>query len=105
MPEPAPGAPRMPEQRDHPGIIQEQIDSIVAGDCNDPFAVLGPHALPDGRIVVRVFVPDLAALTLVGPRGGTLAECSLIHPAGLWTGTLRRPARYRLRTETSAGPI
>jgi len=94
----------MPEQRDHPGITEEQIDSIVAGDCNDPFGVLGPHALPDGRIAVRVFMPDVAALTLIGPRGGALAECSLIHSAGLWAGTLRRPARYRLRAQTSAGP-
>ncbi|HJP97367.1 MAG TPA: 1,4-alpha-glucan branching protein GlgB, partial [Rhodanobacteraceae bacterium] len=72
------------------------MDSIAAGDCSDPFSLLGPHALPDGRIVVRVFMPDIGRLALTGPRGGIQAECSSIHPAGLWAGTLRRPSRYRL---------
>src|SRR5512142_1990737 len=92
-----PGAAMTVEPRGGRGLTSSQMDSIAAGDCSDPFALLGPHALPDGKLVVRVFMPGVTALTLVGPRGATLAEASLIHPAGLWSAMLRRPTRYRLR--------
>ncbi|MGH8112045.1 MAG: 1,4-alpha-glucan branching protein GlgB [Rhodanobacteraceae bacterium] len=79
------------------------IDAIVTGDCGDPFAVLGPHAQPDGRVIVRVFLPDATRLQLIGPDGDKLADCTRIDPAGLWQGKLRQPGKYRLRAETAGG--
>ncbi|MGH8216477.1 MAG: GlgB N-terminal domain-containing protein, partial [Rhodanobacteraceae bacterium] len=94
-----------PERQDKLDISRAQIESLVTGNCGDPFALLGPHALADQKTVVRVLMPDVASMTLIEPRGGKLAECTSIHPAGLWTGTLQRPTRYRLRAQTGDGPI
>jgi 1,4-alpha-glucan branching enzyme len=94
-----------PEQQQPLGLGAAQIESIVSGNCGDPFASLGPHPLSDGRTVVRVFMPDTSAVAVVGPRGGKLAECTRIHSEGLWVGTLRRPGRYRLRAQTRDGAV
>ena len=71
--------------------------ALAAGDCADPFAVLGPHAV-DGVTEVRVFQPGARAVMLVDPRGRELAPAEEAHP-GLFTA--RPPAQaeaYRVRT-------
>ncbi|HET6725032.1 MAG TPA: 1,4-alpha-glucan branching protein GlgB [Gammaproteobacteria bacterium] len=77
-------------------VTNPDIEALVTGDHGDPFALLGPHETPNGRITIRVFLPDATELSLIGPRGGRLADCKRIHPAGLWEATLSKPARYRL---------
>lgn len=78
------------------------IEALVTGDCDDPFAILGPHADRDGT-VVRIFFPDAHELRLVDVHGRVLAEAERVHPAGLWAARLAKPARYRLRIRTAAG--
>ena len=80
-----------------------QVEAIVAGDCGDPFSLLGPHPQPDGTVVVRVFLPDAQALRLIDADGRVLAECERIHPQGLWQAALPHPVHYRVRAETASG--
>ena len=52
--------------------IASAISSLQHGTNTDPFAVLGPHpATVGGRegLVIRVFLPDAASVTLVTPAG------------------------------------
>ena len=69
---------------------------IIAGRNADPFAYLGPHTEND-ETVVRVFLPDARRVVAVGERGER--ELERIDPAGLFTGTLDGPQRYRLRAQ------
>ncbi len=76
-------------------------DAIAKGDHDDPFGVLGPHGLPDGRLLIRAFLPDAESVAVLdaasGKEAGTLAAT---HPAGLFEGVLDNRAadfRYRLR--------
>ncbi|HET6654732.1 MAG TPA: alpha-amylase family glycosyl hydrolase, partial [Gammaproteobacteria bacterium] len=79
------------------------MEALINGDNGDPFALLGPHEAPSGKVTVRVFLPDATQLSLIGPRGDTLADCKRIHPAGLWEGALAKPARYRLHAQVPGG--
>ncbi|HET7674654.1 MAG TPA: 1,4-alpha-glucan branching protein GlgB [Gammaproteobacteria bacterium] len=78
------------------------IRSVVTGDCDDPFAILGPHANADG-VAVRVFFPDAIELSLVDARGKALAIAERVHRDGFWIAPLAKPVRYRLRVRTAAG--
>ncbi len=77
--------------------LAEAARALAAGDCADPFAVLGPHAR-DGATEVRVYQPGARSVALTDPRGrdiGTATECF----PGLFVLTL--PAgtpNYRVRT-------
>ncbi len=44
--------------------------ALVAGQHNNPFAILGPHSGPDGR-VVRTLQPDAKAVDIVDTDGET----------------------------------
>jgi 1,4-alpha-glucan branching enzyme len=69
---------------------------IIAGRNADPFRYLGLHTEND-ETVVRVFLPDARRVVAVGESG----ECELdrIDPAGLFTGQIDGPQRYRLRAQ------
>jgi len=74
------------------------VDAIVAGRHDNPFAVLGPHEAGRGWSV-RAFVPGATAVEAVGESGATLGALSERHPGGFFEGPLPegpRP-RYRLR--------
>ncbi|HET7588521.1 MAG TPA: 1,4-alpha-glucan branching protein GlgB, partial [Gammaproteobacteria bacterium] len=86
-----------------PRGLDPAIEALVTGDNGDPFALLGPHPSANGRVTVRVFLPDSIQLSLTGPRGGKLADCKRIHPAGLWEATLAKPTRYRLHAQVPGG--
>ena len=65
----------------------------------DPFAVLGPHATPNG-LIVRCFEPGATSIELLAehlPHGVALERR---HPDGFFEGLLpseRPPFAYRLR--------
>jgi 1,4-alpha-glucan branching enzyme len=78
-------------------------EALVRGDHGDPFALLGVHDLPDGRLVVRSFQPQAARVWLIDAASGRAAgEFSRVHADGLFALPLpdrAAPARYRLRLE------
>ena len=54
-------------------IGSQTVEALVGGRCGDPFAWLGPHALPGGGRCVRCFVPGASAVSAVsGPRAWAL---------------------------------
>lgn len=77
------------------------IERIVSGVHNDPFAYLGMHA--DGRngLVVRTFSPDADRVRAVRAGGDeAVAELTRIHPDGLFEGAFDQSGGlfpYRLR--------
>jgi 1,4-alpha-glucan branching enzyme len=82
----------------------EDVDAFLAARHGDPFAFLGPHAVPGGT-VVRAFVPHAEVLEVVRPRAQPVAlECR--HEAGLFEGFLKgvKPSvAYRLLARNGGG--
>ncbi|MGE3932457.1 MAG: 1,4-alpha-glucan branching protein GlgB [Rhodospirillaceae bacterium] len=83
---------------------KKDIDAIVAGEHDDPFAVLGPHADKAG-IVIRAFLPGARSVHAVPMHGEeAIAELSPLHPAGFFAA--RSPTRdYRLRIDWTGHPV
>ena len=74
-----------------------EYEALVAGNHNNPFAVLGPHAGPDGR-VVRTLQPDASSVELIDDKGVKLADMSKVHDGGLFEGEIPEQERhYALR--------
>ena len=79
-----------------PAFSSRDLELLAAARHHDPFAVLGPHALPDGRVSVLVYQPHARWVRLVDPDAA-------MSPAGLpgmfvWTGPADRlPRHYRIR--------
>jgi len=57
----------------HTPLRPDAINSIVAGQHGDPFAVLGPHAARDGTLSVRVLRPGARSVAVVLPDGSSTA--------------------------------
>ncbi|MGH7067605.1 MAG: GlgB N-terminal domain-containing protein, partial [Acetobacteraceae bacterium] len=66
---------------------QADVAAIVGARHGDPFAVLGPHATPEG-LAVRVFVPGAADVTVLGPDGRPVLTLERRHPDGFFEGLL-----------------
>jgi len=64
------------------------IDAIATGRHDDPFAILGPHALADGALALRVFAPDADAVTAIARDGHVLASLDKLNDAGFFAGAL-----------------
>ena len=70
----------------------QDIEAIVSGRHGDPFAVLGPHPLPDGRVSVRAFLPGASAVEVLDiATGRLLANLAQCHPEGFFEGTGAAP--------------
>jgi len=70
-----------------PPLEPRVLDALAAGGLDDPFAVLGPHAGPDGRFV-RAFMPG-ARMVAVRPAGAPQAQVLEAGPVdGLFGGPL-----------------
>ncbi len=77
--------------------------ALAAGSVDDPFAYLGPHALPDGNTHVRVFRPDAKHVWLLPEAGGAPVPLTP-QSEGLFDVTLERhPGHYRLRFASAEG--
>ncbi|WP_028033238.1 1,4-alpha-glucan branching protein GlgB [Chelativorans sp. J32] len=76
------------------------IGALVAGRCNDPFSVLGPHETAAG-IVLRVLRPEAETAEAVEPdTGKSLGKLLKRHARGFFEGLISREPtvpRYRLR--------
>jgi 1,4-alpha-glucan branching enzyme len=76
------------------------IEAVVAGRHDDPFAFLGMHKASVG-LYVRTFLPEADSVAVIDGAGGeVITKAERIHPAGLFVATMadrREPFRYRLR--------
>ncbi len=75
-----------------------QIERLVQGQDDDPFATLGVH--PDGKgFVACVLLPDAVSVTAYGLDEQPVGTLASIDPAGLFRGEVaieaRQPLRYR----------
>ena len=77
------------------------VEALVQARHGDPFAILGPHAAPEGT-VIRTFQPDARSVTVVNRgTGEAMGELRRIHPAGLFHGLLPGGVvPYLLRIDT-----
>ncbi len=74
-------------------------DEITSGRHGDPFAVLGLHGQPDGRLVARVFRPGAEGAEVLDAKGKQVAVLEPLSE-GLFAGVIprrRTPFPYRLR--------
>ena len=84
---------------------KSQIEALVAGRHNNPFAFLGPHKTRDGR-VVRTFQPGARSVDLVERNGHKLASMKRTHADGLFEALLPpRKRRYALRITWQSGDV
>lgn len=94
--------------------LASDIELIVRGEHLNPFAVLGPHVLPEaGGVAIRVFWPGAAEVTVLWHGGEEEYSCIRSNPAGFFEALipLQRstpptevaPSSYRLRITESDG--
>src|SRR5712671_6124402 len=77
-----------------------EVEAIVAGRHDDPFAFLGMHEASAG-IYVRAILPDAEEMAVIDTATGDVAaRGERIHPAGFFVASMpdrKAPFRYRLR--------
>ena len=81
---------------DEAGLDQDRIATIVTGQFDDPFAVLGQHGA-----VVRALLPGADSVELISPDGSVVAEMQRVHPAGLFSAAWPEHQAYLLRIDWS----
>ncbi|WP_414592467.1 1,4-alpha-glucan branching protein GlgB [Ancylobacter sp. G4_0304] len=82
-----------------------EVDALVGGRHDDPFALLGPHEDGTG-LVIRAFVPHAVTLEAIEDDGGVILTLDRRRDAGFFEGRIEaRPAwaRYRLRARNAGG--
>ncbi len=88
--------------------LNADIDRILHGDHNDPFAFLGMHveaktAKSAKTVVVRTFQPQARAVAVIdAATGKVVANLEKIREHGLFSGPIdgrESPFKYRLRIE------
>ena len=84
-----------------------EVEAIVAGRHDDPFAFLGMHKSAAG-IFVRAMLPDADEMAVVDTASGEItARGERLHPAGLFVASMpdrKAPFRYRLRVSWGGHP-
>ena len=72
------------------------VADLETGRLTDPFAVLGPHATPNGH-VIRTFQPGALGVRVVSRDDSThLGDLVPEGHGGLFSGVVETPTRYRL---------
>jgi len=84
-------------------LTAHDIELICQGRHADPFSVLGPHANAAGGTSLRAFLPGAATVSAVDADGALLGELKAGAGAGFFSGTLVRPAHYRLQVRWADG--
>jgi 1,4-alpha-glucan branching enzyme len=83
---------------------EDDVVAIVGARHPDPFAILGPHAGPDG-VAVRAFVPGASSLRVEDAGGGEIAMLTQRHPDGFFEGLVTGwGERFIYRLAASNGP-
>ena len=95
----------MPKSVDY-RVSADTLTALAEARHDDPFAVLGPHAVAGG-VVIRALVPGAERLEVIEEATGAVAgELERRHPVGLFEGLLAdRPAwfGYVLRAHHAGG--
>jgi 1,4-alpha-glucan branching enzyme len=87
----------MNDMAELPGLPQGTAEALVNGTLDDPFAVLGPHDVPAGRIV-RTFQPGALGVEVMARTGEhCLGRLAPGVPAGLFAGIVSSNEPYLLR--------
>ena len=89
-------------------ISQEDIQSILHADRNDPFQILGIHSAESARgVFVRLFYPDLHSAEVVDPDQSEQPWImDRIHSEGFYEVFIpNRSFRYLLRLTKNNGEI
>ena len=74
----------------------DSADALARGNHADPFAVLGPHDVENGRII-RVFLPGARKVELLRQDGSSLAPLEPGQQDGLFETLIAEKIPYRLR--------
>ena len=84
-------------------MLREEIDAIIGGYHGDPFRLLGPHAVQQGKAwEVRAFLPQAREVLIV--RGEKTFTMRKEAEGGLWVAELQTPPGvYRLRLTLYSG--
>jgi 1,4-alpha-glucan branching enzyme len=78
--------------------LSPEAYAVIEGRHSDPFHYLGRH-IENKRPVVRVFMPDAAAVSVIDDRGSKI-DLDRVHDAGLFAGYPENNSeRYRLRAQ------
>src|ERR1700749_1514734 len=78
-------------------IAEGAAEALARGVHTDPFAVLGPHDTPEGR-VIRAFLPGAVEVDVLRQDDGEpLAPLKRVSDAGLFEGLIPERSAYRLR--------
>ena len=68
---------------------RSDVEALMKAKHGDPFAVLGPHAVPGG-VAVRVLQPHAERVSVIDAGDGRpIVELRKTHPEGFFEG--RRP--------------
>jgi 1,4-alpha-glucan branching enzyme len=81
-------------------ISDAEIDAIVAGSHNNPFAVLGLHRSGNSW-VARAFLPGAENVSASSLDGRPLGTLELRHQAGFFEGPVKAKSMEPLRLEAS----
>ena len=85
--------------------LRSQYEALVAGQHDNPFAILGPHPGPHGR-EVRTLQPGARSVVLLDADGSKLATMQEVHSGGLFVGPLpARKRHYQLQITWESGAI
>jgi len=79
-------------------VDETTADALLAGRHGDPFAVLGPHATPRGRIV-RALLPGALRVEVLSTCGDFLGALEQRQRPGLFSGLAGGNDDYVLRIE------
>ncbi|MDQ3953041.1 MAG: 1,4-alpha-glucan branching protein GlgB, partial [Actinomycetota bacterium] len=68
-------------------VDRAAVEQLVGGELRDPHYLLGKHPGPRGATVVRAWRPEAQTVQCL-VDGETAAKLEMIHPAGLFEGTV-----------------
>jgi 1,4-alpha-glucan branching enzyme len=81
-----------------PALEPAAAQALASATAADPFALLGPHPIANGGVVVRTFLPGAERVELLAADDGRpLAQMAPQQVGGLFAATLEQACRYRLR--------
>jgi 1,4-alpha-glucan branching enzyme len=93
----------MPIRKDEISLSPE-ARAVIEGRHHDPFHYLGPHT-ESGVRVVRVFLPDASAVSVIDEHGKA-ARLKCLHKSGLFGSRVPKVSeRYRLRVKYGAKTV
>ena len=87
-------------------LNQQDIERICDASHEDPFSVLGPHRMSDGRVSVRAFMPGAQQVLVIDADSGrVLATLAKRHDSGFFERVLTAAlhSTYRLHVRWADG--